>query len=188
MSEPDDIPRDETMPGRRAADWSRRDEFYAQHPEIVRARMFAIGNVLGVPSDGLMSPDDMKNAFLYTLTLGGTVSAALAAAGVDRVVLRKWKEADPNFARYAEEAEEAGTDRLEDEAYRRAYEGVEEPIFHQGELIAVVRRPSDRLLEFLLKGRRRWKYGDKTSITAGEPDEEPLKVISRVIVSPRKGE
>lgn len=178
--DPDDVPS-----GQRATDWRRRDEFYAKHPEIVRARLFASGRPINRPGTDVMSPADMKNAFLYTLELGGTVSAALGAAGIDRATLRQWKERDPDFDKAMEAAEEEGTDRLEDEAYRRAFEGVEEPVFHAGEIVATVRKPSDRLMEFLLKGRRRWKYGDRVGITGGEPGDEPLKVITRVVVSPK---
>lgn len=47
---------------------------------------------------------------------------------------------------------------LEQEAYRRAVEGVEEPVYQGGELVGTVRRYSDKLLEFLLRGRRPQVY------------------------------
>jgi hypothetical protein len=48
--------------------------------------------------------------------------------------------------------------RLEDEAVRRAYEGVERPVFQGGKQVGVVREYSDTLLIFLLKALRPEKY------------------------------
>ena len=51
---------------------------------------------------------------------------------------------------------------LEREARRRAVEGVEEPVgFYKGEPSAYVRKYSDTLLIFLMKGARPDKYRDR---------------------------
>jgi hypothetical protein len=50
---------------------------------------------------------------------------------------------------------EEAADVLLAEARRRAIEGVEEPIMHQGQVVTTVRRYSDLLLIFLLKSARR---------------------------------
>jgi hypothetical protein len=47
---------------------------------------------------------------------------------------------------------------LEDEAVRRAYEGWLKPVFYQGRQCGAVRRYSDKLLMFLLKGWRPERY------------------------------
>jgi hypothetical protein len=49
---------------------------------------------------------------------------------------------------------ETGTDLLEDEALRRAEDGVAEPRFYEGRLCGHVQKYSDTLLIFLLKARR----------------------------------
>ena len=43
---------------------------------------------------------------------------------------------------------------LEDEARRRAVDGVDEPVFQQGKQVGTIRKHSDTLLIFLLKGIR----------------------------------
>jgi hypothetical protein len=51
-----------------------------------------------------------------------------------------------------------GTAALEGEAVRRAYHGVEEPVFCKGVQCGVVRKYRDKLLMFLLKARNPAKY------------------------------
>jgi len=61
---------------------------------------------------------------------------------------------DPVFAAQWEEAMEAAKASVEHELYRRAQEGVEEPIFggrHKEKIVGTVRRYSDRLLELRAK-------------------------------------
>ena len=49
---------------------------------------------------------------------------------------------------------------MEREAARRAYHGVEEPVFHKGEVCGSIRKYSDTLMIFLLKARRPEVYRD----------------------------
>lgn len=83
---------------------------------------------------------------LRQLELGRSISAACKAEGIGRSAYYVWRDEDEVFAKAADAAIEVGTDRLEDEAFRRATSR---------------KAPSDTLLIFLLKGRRREKYGDK---------------------------
>jgi hypothetical protein len=53
---------------------------------------------------------------------------------------------------------------LEDEALRRAVEGVEEPVYQGGKQVGVIRKYSDALLMFLLKAARPEKYRENYSI------------------------
>jgi hypothetical protein len=52
-------------------------------------------------------------------------------------------------------------DLLEDEAFRRAHQGIDKPVFQGKELVGVIREYSDTLLIFLLKGCRPDKYRDR---------------------------
>ena len=63
---------------------------------------------------------------------------------------------------------------LEDEAKRRAYEGVKKPVYQGGKRVGYVQEYSDTLLIFLLKGTNKAKYGDRTTL-AGDKDN-PLRV------------
>lgn len=99
--------------------------------------------------------------FLAALCEGASISKACAASGVARRTVYDWRHADKDFASAWDEAVEAGTDVLEDEAVRRAVEGVDEPVFYQGQQCGLVRKYSDTLLMFMLKGRRGEKFRDR---------------------------
>jgi len=85
---------------------------------------------------------------LRVLAEGGSMTLAAQGAGFSRDALYCWKNDDEAFAAECLDAIEQGTDRLEDEAIRRAVQG-----------------GSDTMLIFMLKGRRRDKWGDKQTIT-----------------------
>jgi hypothetical protein len=118
--------------------------------------------VRGKPSDLRTKRTDEKRVkFLARLAEGASVHAAATAAGIGRSTAYEWREAEPEFSKAWDDAVEAGTDALEDEAIRRARDGVDEPIFYQGEKCGLVRKYSDTLLIFMLKARRREKFAER---------------------------
>ena len=70
-----------------------------------------------------------------------------------------------------------GADVLEDEVRRRAFDGIEEPVFYQGVATDVVRKYSNTLAVFLLKGAKPEKYKDRVEHT-GDPNA-PVSVDVR---------
>jgi hypothetical protein len=113
-------------------------------------------------SDQAPTPEP-RTRFLEGLAAGMSVTAAAALAGVHRDTAYGWKERDPEFAEAWMRARNAGTDRLEDEGWRRAFEGTERPVFQQGQLVGHIREYSDNLLMFLLRGRRP-EYRDNSKL------------------------
>ena len=102
-----------------------------------------------------------QRRFLKALSETGSVTTAAAVAGTSRTRVYELRKADPAFGSAWEEAEEIAADRLEDEARRRAVEGVPEPLVSAGKLVRdddgqsiMVRRYSDNLLLALIKARR----------------------------------
>lgn len=81
----------------------------------------------------------------------GNVSDALRKAKASRAWVYEKRQVDLEFAAAFDEARECGIEVLKDEAHRRAYDGVEEPVFYQGEEVARIRKYSDTLLMFLIK-------------------------------------
>ena len=110
-------------------------------------------------SDNMASADVQKQLFLNALTAGNSVRTAADAAGVTFDEPYKWRATDPAFAARWQHAEEAGTDLIEEEAYRRAVTGVEKPVYRGGEVVGHVADYSDSMLMFLLKSRRPERYG-----------------------------
>ena len=101
-----------------------------------------------------------KRAFLHVLADTVNVARACRKAGIPRRTVYHWRDADPDFAREWDDALEDGIDLLEAELHRRAFEGVEKPVWHKGEQVGTTRCYSDALAMFLLKAHRPERYRD----------------------------
>jgi hypothetical protein len=93
-------------------------------------------------------------AFLDALLLGKSVKDAAAAAQVSATTVYSRRRTDEDFQSAWDEAITVGTELLEGEAQRRAYHGVDKPVFHKGEVCGHVREYSDALLTRLLEARK----------------------------------
>lgn len=79
------------------------------------------------------------------------MTASRRACSICWYELDRTRKADPSFEAEIQRAKDEYAERLEAEAHRRAVEGVDEPVFWQGEEVGAVRKYSDRLLELMLK-------------------------------------
>ena len=69
-----------------------------------------------------------------------------------------------------------GLEILEAEAYRRALEGVVQPVYRKGKLVGEVRQHSDRMLMFLLAAQAPQKYAVRRGKgEARAPEEEATR-------------
>lgn len=118
-----------------------------------------------------------KRAFLAAYAECGNVTQAAEIAGIERSRHYQWKCEDPDYAEAFAAAEEQAADRLEQEARRRAVEGVEKPVFQGGKQVGVVREYSDTLLIFLLKGALPEKYKERWSGELGGHGGGPLQIV-----------
>jgi hypothetical protein len=106
-----------------------------------------------------------KKAFCKKLIeTGGNVSAAASAVRLSRSAVYEMRAQDDDFKLAWDDAREQGVDALEEVAYKRAFSGVQEPVFFQGEECGTVTRYSDKLAEFLLRGNRPEKYKENTDL------------------------
>lgn len=113
--------------------------------------------------------------FLDSLRDGASISAACAAVGYARASAYEWRAADPEFSAAWDEAVEEGTDRMEDEAYRRAVQGTTKPIYQSGQRVGEVQEYSDTLMIFMMKARRPQKYKDRVAV-GGDDGAPPIAV------------
>lgn len=134
------------------------------------------------------TPRDWKPAFLEALAKVPVVGHACKAAGVHRNLPYLERKDNPEFAKAWEDALEDGLDNAEAELFRRGVTGFQEPVIDKGRMAYVYKRTdegnfepvldadgqpipltvtkhSDTLLQFMLRGRRRDPYGDRTEIT-----------------------
>jgi len=98
----------------------------------------------------------------------GVVLTACHIAGVASKQHREWLRKFSFYKEAFEEAVEDATDRMEAEARRRAIEGVQEPVFYQGEIVGYTIKYSDMLLDKLLKAYRPDKFKERHEITGAE--------------------
>lgn len=118
--------------------------------------------------------------FLAAYRQTASITKAAAAAKVERSMHYRWLANEAYKAAFALAQEEAAQ-LLEDEAVRRATEGTLEPVFYQGLKVGAVRRYSDGLMQFLLRGFKPQKYSAKAEITGA--DGGPLQTQSEIIVT-----
>lgn len=136
------------------------DEIVRKHIDHQRAGHRHSRNRFEFPVLSWQAVDTLENReiVLKYLSAGATCALAAEAIGVHRSTLLRWKAKDKEFADDWDEAVEHGTDLIEEEAIRRAIDGVMRPIFQSGELVGYVREYSDLLLKFLLEGKRPHVY------------------------------
>jgi hypothetical protein len=102
-----------------------------------------------------------KKAFLASYAHTGRVTHAAKAAQVNWRNHYLWLKADPVYAEAFATAKQMVGDWLEEEAIRRAKEGIVRPIYYQGAQVAEHLEYSDTLLIFLLKGAKPEKYRER---------------------------
>jgi hypothetical protein len=108
----------------------------------------------------------LKRTYLEALSVTGIINYAAAAARVARSTVYYWLGDDPDFARRHEEAITESTERMEQEAWRRATQGVEKPVYYKGEQVGSIREHSDTLLIFMLKARKPETYRERVDVDA----------------------
>lgn len=114
--------------------------------------------------------------FLDGLAEGMTPQGAAVRARIHRSVAYRWRETDQAFREAWERAYAAGTEFFEEEAKRRAILGTEEPVWYQGKQVGTVRKPSDRLMELMLKARAPEKYRERVDIQHSAAPMSPAEL------------
>ena len=122
---------------------------------------------------------DWQTKFIDTLRVLGNVWVAAQQASVARTNVYDEYNRDPEFAKKWDAAEQESADRLEAEAWRRAHDGIDKPIYWQGERVDTVKEYSDTLLVLLLRARRPAKFRENYSVAVGNPDGSALVIDNR---------
>ncbi len=79
-------------------------------------------------------PFPWREMFLACLREMPVVQRACDTVGIERCTAYRARQADKGFAEAWDDAMEAGVDRAEQEAFRRAVVGFEEPVVYQGQM------------------------------------------------------
>jgi len=105
-----------------------------------------------------------KGRYLEAMALAGTLTAGCQAAQVSHNTVFKWRELDDQFVLAEQQARNRFADNLEQEAVRRAWRGVDKPVYQGGELVGTVTEYSDTLLIFMLKAVRPEKFRERVDV------------------------
>lgn len=138
-----------------------------------------------------------KGAFLAAYVRLANVSKAAKAAKIERALHYRWLEEDPDYPKQFQAAQREAAQVLEDEAIRRAHEGINKPLVYKGQFTyktrpkrnadgsivqengktvyeeygapLAVREYSDGMLMFLLRGFMPGKYRENSSVELSGP-------------------
>lgn len=119
-----------------------------------------------------------RAAFLEALRETGNVVQAAKRFDMSTQHFYAHRRTDPEFkAAWDQALQDAIETVLEPEALRRAVTGVEEPVYQGGVQVGTVRKYSDTLLIFLMKGAKPEKYRDNHRSGAQMDVSELLKAV-----------
>jgi|SRR5215472_1554401 len=135
-----------------------------------------------------------KRAFLAAYAATASLASAARAAGVNRASHYDWLEHDEVYRGAWEKVQDQAAQELEDEAVRRAIEGVKRPLLykgkpvHQGRHVLYETEYSDQLLVTLLKRFRPALYREhvSTEISGTIQIAERLQAANKRLVEMRK--
>jgi len=113
-----------------------------------------------------------QRAFLKAYSISGRVTEAAKIAQVNRHDHKRWYKTDSAYRIAFDDCQEETGQLLEDEAIRRAYEGVKRPVLYQGRAVKIggsrkvlyETQYSDTLLLALLKRFRPALYRENTTV------------------------
>lgn len=122
-----------------------------------------------------------RELFLEAFKKTGIAGNAAKLVNVSTSTVNRWRQNDRAFEAAYNEALAEANGVIEKEAFRRAVEGWDEPVFQGGKQVlspdgtpAIVHKYSDRLLEVLLRGRIQ-KYNNKVITEPPKPAEPEMR-------------
>lgn len=113
-------------------------------------------------------PPDAWVTLLTTLSELGRLDLAVQRSGISRHTVYARRRTDSVFAALYEEHRAVGFERLEDIAYKRATEGTQKPVFHQGTICGHINEYSDSLIMFMLQANdSRYRKQSEVNLKGG---------------------
>lgn len=126
----------------------------------------------------------MKRDFIDLLANAGNVSKVCMALNVSRNRMYDAARRSPKFKAQWDTAMETAKTLLEDEAWRRAFDGVEKPVIYKGEQALdkdgnplFIKEYSDHLMTVLLNGNFPEKYRYNSKVDHNVSGELSIKIV-----------
>lgn len=155
------------------------------------------------PAPQARTRPDWAPDFLAALAIAANVSEACRAAKIGRTAFYERRKLDPAFAAQVREAMATAIDGLEREIWRRAVEGWDEPVIHQGQLCGTwvnrkgeqvregtrgavlipltVKKYSNTLAVFLAKAHRPKKYRERHEHDHKHRGKFQLEIVEEIV-------
>lgn len=121
-----------------------------------------------------------QRRFLAAFSACGSLTQAARWAKIHRQTHYDWLDNDPSYRPAFEKAERRAARSLEDEAVRRAHDGVRKAIRYKGRVVGYETEFSDTLLTILLKGNNPEKFKDRTDLRHSNDPNNPLFDVGSV--------
>lgn len=101
---------------------------------------------------------EWRERFLFSLGKTGNPLLACRSAGISLETANKARRRSRRFSEQWREAEAASVEVFAAEAWRRALQGVEVPVYRRGRMVGSERKYSPALLKFLQRAGNPRKY------------------------------
>ena len=117
---------------------------------------------------------EFKEMFIGVLENIPNITAVCKLTGINPSNISRARHNDSDFDKAVLEARNQGYDMIEEEARRRAVEGVLEPVYYKGEQVGAVRKYSDRLILELLRAYKPKKFNPGVKLGIGDGEKFTL--------------
>lgn len=120
--------------------------------------------------------DSSRHQARFLAAFGACASILQAArwAKINRQCHYNWLKEDPTYRARFEDATRRAARSLEDEAVRRAYEGLRKAVRYKGKVVGYETEYSDSLLLAILKANAPDKFVERNATTISAPDGGPV--------------
>lgn len=123
-------------------------------------------------SDGILRAKQKR--FLACFAACGSLTNAARWTKIHRQTHYDWMSNSPGYPEAFKEAEDRSIRVLEDEAVRRAHEGIRRPVRYKGKIVGYETEYSDSLLMFTIKAGKPEKYRERFDQRHTGPDGKPV--------------
>jgi hypothetical protein len=133
--------------------------------------------------DTAIHQPERQRRFLAAFAASGSVGRASRWARIHRQSHYFWLAADPSYPTRFRQAETQAARTLEDEAVRRAYEGLRKPVWYKGKIVGYETEYSDTLLLAVLKANNPDKFRDRVeqiNLQDLDPDKLSPEMLDKI--------
>ncbi len=121
-----------------------------------------------------------QRRFLAAFSASASITKAARWAKIHRHNHYLWMDDNPEYVKAFQQAEVRAARALEDEAVRRAHDGLRKAVRYKGRIVGFETEYSDSLLLALLKAFAPEKYRERSDHRLSDPNGKPLFDIAAV--------